>query len=268
MSSTASSPGSVTLFFEIRDNENILKKGSRGMGVCVAPGAITEVEKGEQKIILNGVEIEGKIQSYIASRFGFEGRISTKLYLPISQGFGMSGAIALSTALAIAKEMDMDEKIAWKIAHEAEIINGSGLGDVASEIAGGVNIRAREGVQPYGEVEIINYHGPIKLVVFGDKIETKDIITREEWKGKIKKLGREAMDELMREKSMENAIKIARRFSFSLGLMSPELREFLENCENATQALLGNSAIVFGDCEITQGRVYEAKIGKGAMILE
>ena len=266
--SSASSPGSVTLFFEIREHNSPFRKGSRGVGVCVEPGAVTEVKRGEKKITLNGKEIQGKIQDYIASKFGFEGELNTKIFLPISQGFGMSGAIALSTALAIAKEMGKDERMARKIAHEAEVTLGTGLGDVASEITGGMNVRLKEGIPPYGEVETIPYEGEIKLVVFGDKIETKSIITSEEWKRRIKKLGEESMNKFLKEKTMENALIIAREFSFSLGLMSPQLREFLEKCENATQALLGNSAIVFGDCNIKGGKEYRVRIGNKAMILE
>lgn len=42
----AFSPGSITLFFEIRDEKkNPLRRGSRGVGVCISKGMVTKVDE-------------------------------------------------------------------------------------------------------------------------------------------------------------------------------------------------------------------------------
>lgn len=262
MSSKAIASGSVTLFFQIDSNSS----GSRGVGVCVEPGAITQVSKGNFAIFLNGERIEGKIQRRIAERLNFKGIIETKVHLPVSQGFGMSAAIALSTALAIADFKGIDANIAAIVTHETEIEMGTGLGDVASELVGGFTYRRTPGIPPTGKIEKIEYDGLINLVVLGPKIPTNQIIKEQSWKRKIAELGTEAIAKFERARTWRNALNVGREFSFSLGLMSRELRNFLEECKNATQALLGNSAIVFGSCDEYEGKMYSVKLGHKARV--
>ncbi len=264
----ARSPGSVTLFFEIVDSEEIHRMGSRGVGVTVEPGALTEVEEGEERYLLNGKDVEGEIQKIIAEKYGFRGTVRTNTSLPVSQGFGMSGAIALSTSLALAAMYKKTYFHAAKIAHEAELVVGGGLGDVASEFEGGFTFREVAGIQPYGKVDRIHYAGKIKLVVFGEKIDTKSIIQNNSWKQKIKWLGKNAMKKFATEKTFENALSISRDFAMSLGFASQELEDFIVDCENSTMALFGNSAIVFGECgNYHDGVVYPVKLGHRALIL-
>nr|AAZ32467.1 predicted archaeal kinase [uncultured euryarchaeote Alv-FOS1] len=264
----AYAPGSVTLFFDIVDNEKPHLRGSRGVGVCVAPGAITEIEPGPRRVILNGEEIRGKIQRYVATSYGFEGTIKTVTALPISQGFGMSGAIALSTSLALAAMTGATYYHAARVAHEAELRAGSGLGDVASEFEGGFTFRRRAGIQPYGRVDRIFYSGKITLVVLGDKIETRGILKSESWRIKLGELGRKAMRRFSARPDFERALEVSRNFSFGLGLMNSELKEFLEQYPNAAMALFGNSAIVFGECDIPdEYAAYEVTLGSRATVL-
>ncbi len=265
----AYAPGSVTMFFEIVDNDNPVLRGSKGVGVSVAPGAITEVEDGPFRILLNEREVYGEIQRFVAEMYRFKGTIKTTTALPVSQGFGMSSAIALSTSLALASIYRKTYFHAARIAHLAELHSGTGLGDVATAYEGGFTFRRKAGIQPYGRVDRINYSGPIKLVVFGDELETSKIILNEEWKEKIKVLGKKAIRNFTRRPTFENALKISRDFSFSLGLMSSEMKSFIEDCKSATMALLGNSAIVFGNCKIPpELQTYDVTLSSRAVILK
>ena len=264
----AYSPGSVTLFFEPLVHGDLHLSGSRGVGVCVSPGAITEITEG-RGIYLNGREIDGPIQREVAKRYGFDGKISTTTVLPVSQGFGMSGAISLSSSLALASKFSRTYLYAARVAHEVEVKSGTGLGDVASQFEGGFTIRLREGIQPFGVVDRLPYRGKIKLVVFEGELETRDILGDEGEMRRIVALGRESMEKFTRDMNVESAIKIGRKFSFSLGLMDDPLEKFLKRCQRATQALFGNSAIVFGDCRIPhEGVEYDVSIGSRAAILD
>ncbi len=266
----AYSPGSVTLFFEIFESANPLFTGSRGVGVCVSRGVYTEIQEGnELRIMVNGKESEGRLQRCIANRYGFTGTIKNDVELPISQGFGMSGAIALSTSLALAKWKGLTYFEAARIAHEAEIENRTGLGDVASEYEGGFTVRIKPGIQPYGVVDRIPFEGKIKLVIFGEPLETRGIISHPQIRKKIEKLGSWAMDEFLKEKSVKRAIEIGRKFAFHLNIMNSELRDFLLRCENATQSLIGNAAIVFGECrvDLDDYTVYDVHLGSRARII-
>ncbi len=270
--SKAFSPGSVTLFFEIMDNANKLKAGSRGVGVCVSLGAVTSVEQGEElRIYVNGIERKDSIQEDVAKLYEFKGTIKTNLQLPVSQGFGMSAAAALSTSLAIGKIMGGTYLKAAQIAHVVEVERKSGLGDVASQYEGGFTLRIREGIEPYGSVDRLFYPSiPLTLVVFDEKIETKSILQDEKMRHMIKKEGHRAMDRFLQNPNIENAIKIAREFSIRTSMISEEGKNLLSNCPNAAIPMIGNSAIVFGNCKeeiLEDYRKYHVTISDRARLL-
>src|SRR3989449_11189155 len=72
-----------------------------------------------------------------------EVKILSETSLPVSQGFGVSAAAALSTALALddalGAKIPRDELVA--IAHETEVECGTGLGDVVPASMGGMDLR-------------------------------------------------------------------------------------------------------------------------------
>ena len=269
----AFSPGSITLFFEIKDeNKDPLKIGSRGIGVCVSLGAITSVQGGnELRVYVNGKNMKNSIQEDIAKAYGFKGTINTELQLPVSQGFGMSAAAALSTGLAIVKLKNKTYLQGAQIAHRVEVKRKSGLGDVASQYEGGFTLRLKEGIHPYGIVDRLFFPPiPITLVTLKEGIETKEVLKDENMKKKIKKEGHRAMEKFLNMPTLENAVKIARDFAFKTSIISEEAKEFLNACENAAIAMIGNSAIVFGECKdgiIESYRAYKVSLGDRAKLL-
>lgn len=269
----AFSPGSVTLFFEIRERKGDLKRtGSRGVGVCVSSGVRTRIFPGKRlEVCIDGEVRKNTIQEEVAKRMGFVGRIESIVELPVSQGFGMSGAAALSTALAIAKLKGISYLTAARVAHEVEVRRKSGLGDVATQYEGGFTLRLREGIQPFGVVDRLFYPPlPIFLIVFRERgIETHEILSDPQEVSKIKKEGYRAMRSLLQKPTWKNALKVAREFSFRTGLISEEMRDFLNRCENSTAAMIGNSAIVFGECKeeiFDNYKVYRVELGERARI--
>ncbi len=267
MKYSAFSPGSVTLFFEIVENPDPLLTGSKGVGICLSEGVITEVEEGDElKIIVNGKETRGKLQEFIAKKYGFMGTIKNHVHLPISQGLGMSGAIALSTSLALAQWKGRTYLEAARVAHEAEITMRTGLGDVATQFEGGLTIRLKPGIQPYGVVDRFPFRDELRIIIFDRPLKTSHVLQDESCRKKIKRLGQKAMKEFLKTKNPKNAIKIAREFAFELNFMSDKLRGFLENCKNATQSMIGNSAIIIGNCEfdLEEFKIYKISIGDRA----
>ncbi len=270
----AFSPGSVTLFFEIRDDaQDLLKRGSRGVGVCLSLGVITSVEEGEGlEIYINGKREHGSIQEDIAKAYGFRGRIKSEVQLPVSQGFGMSGAAALSTSLALGRWKSITYLESLHIAHRIEIKRKSGLGDIASQYEGGFTIRIKEGVQPYGIVDRLFIPKiPITLVILDEEVETRSVLQDKDMRKKIKKEGARAMERFLKEPSLDNAIKIARKFSIRTSLIGELAKNFLEECPNAAIAMIGNSAIVFGECKediLDDYKVYRTEMGERARILD
>ncbi len=268
----AYSPGSVTLFFEIVDAENPLENGSRGVGVCVIPGAVTKVEKSNVlKVYINGVESDNTLQEKVAEKMGFTGIIRTELKLPVSQGFGMSAAASLSTALAIAPYTNTTTLKAAQIAHIVEIESKKGLGDVATQYEGGITVRIKNGIQPYGVVDrIYSPFNTAVLVIVGKKIDTSEILSDTHKRKLIKKEGARAMDEFLKNPTLERAIRIGRKFSERIGFVNDEMKEIMSQCNTATPCLLGNSLIIFGKCDediYSDYPHYNIKIGSRADFL-
>ncbi len=269
----AFSPGSVTLFFEIRDDsKDPLKRGSRGVGVCLSKGVITEIEKGDKlEVIINGEKKSDSIQEAVARELGFKGVIKSHVQLPISQGFGMSGAAALSTALAIGGLKGYTYMQSVQVAHKVEILRKSGLGDIASQYEGGFTVRIKEGIHPFGIVDrLLVASMPINLIVLKEEIETRQVLSDERMRERIKKEGARAMERFLNAPTLKNAIKIARDFSLRTGLVSDEGMDIMAQCGNAAIAMIGNSAIIFGDsCNkvIEDYEKYSVKIGERATLL-
>jgi len=248
----AFSPGSITLFFSIRDrHRDVIRKGSLGVGMVIDKGAITKVEKSTQiEVSVNGRKMDNTIQESMLRMTGIRARITTETHLPIAQGFGMSAAAAVSTSLSLFYgERSFYECI--YLAHRAEIEKGSGLGDVASISRGGFTIRLREGIPPYGFIDKLMIERDEFVILWLDEpIETKSVIREQEFRKRIIKAGDEAMEHFLRERTLRNAFRVARRFSRQVSLAGPQLNEIMEKALNfgeVSQIMIGNSLIAYGD---------------------
>lgn len=137
-------PGHITGFFSIHDDiKDILARGSRGAGVNLALGAFSAVSltppqetDGEDpisfKIAVKGVnefKVDPRIYGSVVESLlpdrgrGWEAKVRVNLQLPVGQGFGMSGAGALSTAIAIWEALysniaPWDRKLRFKAQQE------------------------------------------------------------------------------------------------------------------------------------------------------
>ncbi len=73
--------------------------------------------------------------------------VTAETPLPLGSGFGVSGGLALGTALAanavFGHGLSYNELVT--IAHGAEVQSGSGLGDVVAQARGGVPLRLEPG---------------------------------------------------------------------------------------------------------------------------
>ncbi|MEW5761519.1 MAG: pantothenate kinase, partial [Candidatus Thermoplasmatota archaeon] len=110
MRAKAFSPSHVSGFFEIHLEGELLKSGSRGAGICLSEGVETIVElkksnRQEIEIFLNEKKEEANTtKNVVKSLIGkkkYSVKVRSYFKLPVSQGFGISGAGALSTALAL-----------------------------------------------------------------------------------------------------------------------------------------------------------------------
>ena len=105
---------------------------------------------------------------YLMDTLGITADITTRCYLPISSGFGLSAASLTASALAANQvfSLGLTKKECSMFAHKAEIQYKTGLGDVAACQDGGIDCRKGPGI----DAEIIRLTGafpPICAVTFG-----------------------------------------------------------------------------------------------------
>jgi pantoate kinase len=267
MKCTVFAPSHITGFFEIIDHQLPLNRGSRGAGIALDTGVITQVQIIEKssdnaEVRINGIQdsknatitfktLELMYRDFNIGKFlGDRGiRIDHELKVPIGAGYGTSAACALGTALGVAKifELDITFNKAASMAHLAEIEMKSGLGDVVAEVNGGITFRLKEGAPGIAITD--------KMILTDDfyviskslgGIETSEIIGDPNHKKKINSIGRHMLKELLRNPDPKTFLKLSKRFAMETELLNDEVLDIIKILEDetigASMAMLGNTA--------------------------
>lgn len=256
-------PSHITGFFEIIQNSNPLLKGSKGAGITLDEGVVTntKIKDGNGNIIINVNNKEDSLNTIskktvkiILDRYNvniqdYDIYINHDSKLPIGAGFGTSAAFALGISFTLPKLMgiNISFKEAGEIAHLAEISQSSGLGDVISEMFGGCVIRLNEGSPVKGIIDKIPITKPIYVITKTiGLLETKDIIENPIHQKHINQSGSILLNRLINNPSISNFMKLSRKFANDTQLISKEIVEIInildEETLGASMAMLGNTA--------------------------
>lgn len=175
----AFAPGHITGFFSPSvDARDPRARGSTGAGVVLELGVLAEARavpaRASRVTIRADVAGPLPISEEVARRLvpPHSADVSVRLthQMPVGQGFGMSAAGALSTALAVAQIFGISRQRTAEVAHLAELFGGGGLGGIAAILGGGLEFRARAGVPPYGRVVHRAFHPSMIVGIVGDPI--------------------------------------------------------------------------------------------------
>ena len=187
MKGIAFAPGHISAFFEpVYSNQSMDRSGSRGAGINISLGALSQVtvKPASQNTItvsINGSPSNAPVTKlalkYLVGETPLRITVDTMLDLPVSQGFGMSAGGALSSTLALADLLKLPRENAVKAAHYAEVQLRTGLGDVIASSFGGIEIRREAGLPPWGMQEHIPGKFDMVLCVIGKEIKTKKILS-------------------------------------------------------------------------------------------
>ncbi|NLO30565.1 MAG: pantothenate kinase [Methanosarcina mazei] len=248
----AYAPGHITGFFQIHEHNDPHRKGSTGCGIVLNGGVTTEVKVGKSventEIFLNGKKVEGKTTRTVVEMMTDEPvRVKSWAEIPVECGFGASGAGALGAAYALNRALSLNRTVngLTEYSHVAEVVNRSGLGDVAAQSSGGVVIRLHPGGPQFGSVDRIPApEARVFCIVLGE-ISTDSVLADEAAAGKINAAGKAAMLELLKTPTLENFMHQAKNFASSTGLMSSTAQDVIEaayaNGGLASQAMLGDT---------------------------
>ncbi len=256
-------PGHVTAFFEVCEDPDPRKKGSRGAGLSLSLGVTTmarvrEATRASLDILVNGRKARAEVTEAAARKVlgdrAYEVKILTESPLPVSQGFGVSAAAALSTTLALNDALGLglprDELVA--LAHIAEVECGTGLGDVVPASLGGMDLRLRPGAPGYAEVRKFEVRRELFLAVVGPQLTTRSVIRDPKMVAAINAHGGACVDAFAKGPSWERLFDLGNRVAEETGLASRTVLEVVRASRmfgRAALAMLGNSIFAEGGRE-------------------
>lgn len=244
-------PGHITGFFSIHPHEIPERAGSRGGGLTLSDGVRVTVEPAETTtILLNNRQVSMGAVEGVLDRLGVTARVIAQTPLPVSAGFGVSGASALGTALAANAVTDgtRTENELIALAHAAEVEAGTGLGDVVGQARGGLPIRIEPGAPPHGRFDGLPVRSRIEYVSFGG-LDTATIIGGDT--DTLSQAGEDALASLLDRPTLERFMAESRRFACEAELLTDRVAETIEAVQQAdgeaSMAMLGETVFALGD---------------------
>jgi pantoate kinase len=250
-------PGHITGFFQIFRHDDPLRTGSRGAGFSIRLGAESRVivteGTGRINVHINGARSTARVTDQaIKNLLGDEKMdvdVLTSLQLPISQGFGMSAAGALSAALALSDVLGRGKDDAYEAAHRAEVCCSTGLGDIPALRCGGAEFRRKEGLQPHGEV--VRIPGDLEMVLarVGPIIDTSTVILDEKKVKGINMAGERCIREFSKHQDVHELVRLSSEFMRTSGLMTDQIERVVRaigDKDVASMCMVGNSVFATG----------------------
>lgn len=170
--------------------------------------------------------------------------------LPFGCGFGMSGASALATSYALGQlfHPDTSLKDLAMVAHEAEVDNATGRGDVGGQFNGGFMVKTKVGAPldvdplPIGE-------SPVWCRLFGP-ISTRDVLRDAATMARVNTAGRTALNHLRHHPdiTLDQLLALSHQFAEASGLLtSPRVRASIAEAVaaggQASMVMLGEAVV-------------------------
>jgi len=238
-------PGHVTGFFTIHRDDDPTKAGSQGAGLALTDGVTVTVRPAEETSVrCNDVPVEMDAVETVLDTLQATARVDGQTPLPIGSGFGVSGAMALGTALAVNEAFDrrLSENELVTIAHGAEVQAGTGLGDVVAQARGGVPIRLEPGGPQDNLLDAIPARGPIEYHTLGE-LSTEEVISGDT--DLLDQAGKRSLSRVVEEPTLSSFMRASRQFAREAELLTPEIRDVIldvnEAGGDASMAMLGKT---------------------------
>ncbi|WP_049935478.1 pantoate kinase [Haloplanus natans] len=227
---TAFVPGHVTGFFSPCPDDDPARAGSRGAGLTLTDGVdVTVSATGDPGAVLDGEPITMPPVETVLDRLGVadRARVVAESDLPLGTGFGVSGAMALGTALAANARFDRDRSAndLVTLAHRAEVEAGTGLGDVVAQARGGLPIRLDPGAPAYGRLDGVPAAPRVEYVTFGD-LSTASVLAGDT--DPLVAAGDAALSRLIDRPTLATLVDESRRFARDAGLLTDRVREVVD----------------------------------------
>ena len=252
----AFAPGNISGLFKIIANKDPAKMHSLGWGFTISDGvtvSATRASNDTTQIRFNRETIDfPTVFSALRDLTDTPIDVGIISNLPLSSGFGLSGASALAALIAANQLFNLGKtqhELAM-VAHVAEVRNLTGLGDVCAQHNGGCLVKTRVG-HPLSAISIDLPPTPVHWRHFG-KIRTSKILADHKRHQRINNAADKALALIQNTVSnnpsinLSDLIPLALDFAESSGLLVDEhvknsISQAQSNGGVATMIMLGNA---------------------------
>ena len=243
MRAKAFSPAHITGFFKAElDGKEPNQLGSLGAGFSIQKGVKTTVNvrsKTEHDINNYAIRVKGfntgdiRVSEYVLNEFLLDEKyfdVTHEIDVPVGYGFGCSGAVALSLAIALndALKYGYTKTKVAQIAHKAEIKCQTGLGDVLASYHGGFEIRTKSGAPGIGEVQRIIPKEKLEvMIICFNPISTKKFL--KEKISLINGLGGKMVQKLVKSQDMDEFQDMSIKFAKYIHVITPKMNKVIKD---------------------------------------
>ncbi|MFO7967910.1 MAG: pantoate kinase [Archaeoglobaceae archaeon] len=261
------SPASITCFFSVHSADEPRLSGSSGVGLTPEMGARASISSRGSGIRVNGVARDFPTVEYVMDKLGCKCGMDIELDFPAECGFGMSGASALTTAFEVDKTFNLKRSFyeLADLAHEAEIVCRTGMGDVVCQCSGGVVVRKMPGAPSRAVIDRFLWDMELDLLVLGP-LSTRNLLDDDEKVNRINELGKDYVGTFLSDPQMENLFRLSRNFATETGLLDSKLEHIIDEVESAggkaSMVMLGRAIFAVNGSEVLQdyGDLYRVPL--------
>ena len=274
----AFAPGNMSGVFKVIPDDDPAKMHSLGLGFTVREGAtVTLTHADRPSLTFNGEAIDFPTVNNVLAGLAPDAVLAIVIStpLPLSSGFGLSGASSLAAAFAVNEllGLGLDRVTLATAAHVAEVQNLTGLGDVCAQFHGGCLVKLVAGDPLAAEPMPVAVDVPLHYRYFG-AISTREILSDAGRRARINAAADDALEELAELKKrvhldIGEPIRVSRRFAEESGLLAHDgVRAAIEEVGRAggqaSMIMLGNA--VFSTVAFT-GSTETALSGQAVQVL-
>jgi len=170
----ASSPHHVTALFKPHIESNASLTGSIGVGLVVEP-RVKACTPGTLSLATSHISTLRRVGELLGD---VNASLDLNLTLPVGVGFAVSAASAIASSLALGLSRGLSYLKSLKVAHEAEVLESTGLGDVLAISCGiGMAVRLRPGAPGVGLVDCKQLPPGVSILALAVRSEhTRELI--------------------------------------------------------------------------------------------
>ena len=264
-------PGHATCFFSPQITGDPLTTGSVGAGFCTELGTLIKLRcyPGSG----NDIRVSfSSSQRNLSERLTNApvSRLAAELYLkqaeisavvdftmdldfPVGIGLGTSAGGALGAVLALNEIYGTLSVVeTQQIAHIAEVIRKTGLGDVIAQTCGGFETRTIAGAPGIGKViQYPEISADVLIIVHGT-MKTRPVLESQAFRVIAESLGKELLEDFLSKITLSNLTRLGQIFARRSGLLTRDVQVFLDRAASiglfeGSMVLIGNTSFLFID---------------------